>query len=96
MSTTPAPVAGHAGDQSKQSNSGIEQRTGGGRRPRGSKNSAATMPLDFTGQEDLLNNIKALAQLMDFNVNKYMIEAIAAKFKADRERVKKDFSTKKQ
>lgn len=95
MSSSATPGAGPTGEQSNQPIIAGEQAAGG-RRPRASKSSGAIQPVDFAGHEDLLANLKAFGQFMDIDINRYIVEAVSARFKADREKVKKDFGTKKQ
>lgn len=96
MSTSAHPAAqgGETGEQHQQVGSQSDQTARPGRRPRGSKDESKTLDLDFTGKEDLLADLRALAQVMKFDLNDYVLAAVEAKHKSDTERVRKEFNAK--
>jgi len=93
MSTATHPAAGGGAGQQEQNTGGSAEQARPGRRPRGGKDDK-TLELDFTSNEELLADLRALAQVMKFDLNAYLISAIEAKYKSDTERVRKDFNSK--
>ncbi|HKP13267.1 MAG TPA: hypothetical protein VJZ91_14200 [Blastocatellia bacterium] len=96
MSTSAHPAAqgGESGQQQQHSGGSVEQQPRPGRRPRAGKDDAKTLELDFTSNEELLADLRALAQVMKFDLNVYLLSAIEAKYKADTEKARKDFNAK--
>lgn len=81
-----------AGNTDEPRSNGAAQHPAPARRGRSPKNSGDTLPLDFTRHEGMLSDLKAFAQLMGINLNEYMLEAVQTRFKADRDKLKTEFT----
>ena len=95
MASSGSPVAGQPSDAIKQPINGEDHGNAPSKRNRNTKTNNASLSVDFSGDDTLLTEIKALALVMKLDLNKYVVEAVEARFKADRERVKKEFNNKK-
>ena len=97
MATAPNPAAsgGEAGLQQPPTGAPADPSARPGRRPRAGKDESKTLELDFNGHEELLADLRALEQLMKFDLREYIIEAVTAKCKTDTERVRRDFGSRK-
>ena len=94
MASSGSPLAG-PGDATKQPVNGEERGNVTSKRNRSAKTNNASLSVDFSGDDTLLTEIKAFALVMKLDLNKYVVEAVEARFRADRERVKKEFNSKK-